>query len=124
MAEYVKKDDVIAILRNLSHGTYKGMPVYSAEIDKAITDVYDLESEDVDLDIFCKDCVLRIGHWEVIEIEDELGLREECFCSECGKNTFFESNFCPNCGTKMDLLRKMLHKEIEPSEVLYDERNL
>lgn len=98
MAEYIKKDDVIEILRNLSHGTYNGIPVYSAEIDRATTDVYDLEPEDV--------APVRHGYWS----DYGCGV---C-CTNCGIYLFHQDennnagiepsrfDFCPNCGAKMD----------------------
>ena len=95
MAEYVKKDDVIAILRNLSHGTYNGIPVYSAEIDRAITDVYDLEPEDV--------VPVRHGRW----IKGGYVCGENAYeCSVCHETEWKPSasrmKYCMFCGAKMD----------------------
>lgn len=96
MAEYIEKEDVVAILRNLWSRTYKGIPVYSAEIDKAITDVYDLESADAAL--------VRRGRWVRLYNPDVDGAVYAC--SECaaigGYGKKPRASFCWNCGAKMD----------------------
>ena len=42
----------------------------------------------------------RTGHWtaEWFDAEGE----ERHYCSECGKWEYTESDFCPNCGARMD----------------------
>ena len=32
----------------------------------------------------------------------ELDYEQYWLCSECGDHTFFKTNYCPNCGAKMD----------------------
>jgi Zn finger protein HypA/HybF involved in hydrogenase expression len=39
----------------------------------------------------------RTGHW--IECEEEV----KCFCSECKEISDYPTQFCPNCGAKMEV---------------------
>ena len=43
----------------------------------------------------------RKGHWQV---KDTYPQECECWdCSECQETVFEKSNFCPNCGEKMEV---------------------
>lgn len=99
MAEYVKKEDVVDVLRNLWHTKHNGNPVYSAEIDRAITDVYDLEPEDV--------VPVRHCGWVLVEKGPERDIYRCPWCGRIIATMFVESEvarqfpYC-HCGTKMD----------------------
>lgn len=41
---------------------------------------------------------VRHGRWILIETDEE----QFFFCSECENKEYWESNFCPSCGAKMD----------------------
>ena len=51
---------------------------------------------------------VRHGRWETKEyttedsFDDWIVIHHEEVCSECGKGQGERSNFCPNCGAKMD----------------------
>lgn len=43
------------------------------------------------------------GRWEEVTDQDEIvGEMDFYKCSVCGKLRWFETNYCPNCGAKMD----------------------
>ena len=42
------------------------------------------------------------GRW-IWNEEGEIDWEQFYRCSNCGDKEYWESNFCPNCGTKMDL---------------------
>lgn len=42
----------------------------------------------------------RAGHW--IECEEEV----KCFCSECKEISDYPTQFCPNCGAKMEEMKE------------------
>ena len=39
------------------------------------------------------------GKWEIYC--DENGKVTDCYCNQCGCNSFIGGNFCPNCGADM-----------------------
>ena len=45
---------------------------------------------------------VRHGWWTWNE-EGEIDWEQFYRCSNCGDKEYWESNFCPNCGAKMDL---------------------
>ena len=42
------------------------------------------------------------GRW-IWNEEGEIDWEQFYRCSNCGEKEYWESNFCPNCGAKMDL---------------------
>ena len=43
------------------------------------------------------------GRWDEVTDQDEIvGEMDFYKCSVCGKLRWFETNYCPNCGAKMD----------------------
>ena len=45
---------------------------------------------------------VRHGRW-IWNEEGEIDWEQFYRCSNCGDKEYLESNFCPNCGAKMDL---------------------
>ena len=45
---------------------------------------------------------VRHGRW-IWNEEGEIDWEQFYRCSNCGDKEYWESNFCPNCGAKMDL---------------------
>ena len=46
---------------------------------------------------------VKHGHWTITEILCGIGKKRKYYrCSECYKTNVIRSNFCPNCGAKMD----------------------
>lgn len=47
--------------------------------------------------------LVRHGRWAIIEISCGIGMKRKYYrCSECCKANVIRSNFCPDCGAKMD----------------------
>ena len=46
----------------------------------------------------------KVGHWIIEEIHSNWDDRTNCTCSICDKKftVFDPSNFCPNCGARME----------------------
>lgn len=42
----------------------------------------------------------KMGHWIDVENLDSALWHE---CSECGETEFYATDYCPNCGTKMEV---------------------
>lgn len=108
MAEYIKREDALEVLKRNPIGTWRFVPVYSEEIKAAMNEINDLPAADV--------VEMRHGRWEWFDEENgnqmdgyerEWGWR----CSGCrmilpddydDPDTTPKMNYCPNCGTRMD----------------------
>ena len=85
MAKYIKLEDAIATI--MSEPPDAHYPSWYADKIKAIP------AEDV--------TQVRHGWWTWNE-EGEIDWEQFYRCSNCGDKEYWESNFCPNCGAKMD----------------------
>ena len=83
MADYIDRDAVYhAISVDCALNIYE--KAYCLDIVRKIT------SADV--------APVRHGQWILIETDEE----QFFFCSECENKEYWESDFCPSCGAKMD----------------------
>ena len=83
MADYIDRDAVYhAISVDCALNIYE--KAYCIDIVRKIT------SADV--------APVRHGQWILIETDEE----QFIFCSECENKEYWESDFCPSCGAKMD----------------------
>ena len=85
MAEYIKKETAIKSLLNDSPEQVR----YSRE-DAADCIRY-MDAADV--------APVRHGRWLYVNTDTE----QFFLCNRCKKKEYWESNYCPNCGCKMDL---------------------
>ena len=63
----------------------------SVPVDVILLNIDDMPTEDVQ--------EVKHGRWKETTTEDPCYYR----CSECGRQTDDEYNYCPNCGSRMDL---------------------
>ena len=66
--------------------------------DGKIIDVHIRDTDDV-VKVFVP---VRHGRWIYREFNDEYGWSQEYECSECAKYSYFDTDYCPNCGARMD----------------------
>ena len=85
MAEYIKKETAIKSLLNDSPEQVR----YSRE-DAADCIRY-MDAADV--------APVRHGRWLYVNTDTE----QFFLCNRCKKKEYWESDYCPNCGCKMDL---------------------
>ena len=89
MAEYIERETMIQAIRE-----YKGFFQDSPSTNHMILK---MEAEDVARDLEAADVAPVVhGRWE--PYRKNLGK-----CSGCGEVVQIRSNYCPNCGAKMDL---------------------
>lgn len=89
MAEYIERETMIQAIREYS-GFFQDSPSTNHMILK-------MEAEDVARDLEAADVAPVVhGRWE--PYRKNLGK-----CSECGEVVQIRSNYCPDCGAKMDL---------------------
>ena len=93
MAEYVTKEQVIDWYR-----TY-GQTDEPIPFEALISDLRDMDAADV--------APVRHGRWEARAIPrsdpDGDWIALEYHCSLCNRLEYRKENYCPNCGSKMDL---------------------
>ena len=85
MAEYVTKEQVIDWYRPYGQ-TDEPIP-----FETLVSDLRDMKAADV--------APVRHGRWLCVDTDTE----QFFLCNRCKKKEYWESNYCPNCGAKMDL---------------------
>ena len=94
MAEYIEREAAIAWFMPYAHVGE------SIDADVVISDIKSMKSADV--------APVRHGRWVKIYENGEPKVEQHqvgVFCSKCmnmPKDRFTESDYCPNCGTKMN----------------------
>lgn len=87
MAEYIERESTIELLRSLGSRDYRREKGTIQEAIKMVSFPEYTPSADV--------APVRHGKWK--RYRKNLGE-----CSECGEIVSVRSNYCPNCGAKMD----------------------
>ena len=82
MAEYVTKEQIIDWFSPYGH-LDKPIP-----FETLVSDLRCMKAADV--------APVRHGQWIYREFDDEYE------CSECAKYSYFDTDYCPNCGARMD----------------------
>ena len=85
MDEYVTKEQVIDWYRPYGQ-TDEPIP-----FETLVSDLRDMKTADV--------APVRHGRWLYVDTDTE----QFFLCNRCKKKEYWESNYCPNCGSKMDL---------------------
>ena len=85
MAEYVTKEQVIDWYRPYGQ-TDEHIP-----FETLVSDLRDMKAADVAL--------VRHGKWLCVDTDTE----QFFLCNRCKKKEYWESDYCPRCGCRMDL---------------------
>ena len=94
MTDYIKRTDAVKIAEKygLANGSVLGR--HTGLADCITRDISELPAADV--------AEVVHGRW-IWNEEGEIDWEQFYRCSNCGDKGYWESNFCPNCGAKMDL---------------------
>ena len=84
MDEYVTKEQVIDWYRPYGQ-TDEPIP-----FETLVSDLRDMDAADV--------APARHGRWLCVDTDTE----QFFLCNRCKKKEYWESNYCPNCGCRMD----------------------
>ena len=84
MAEYVTKEQVIDWYRPYGQ-TDEPIP-----FETLVSDLRDMKAADV--------APVRHGRWLCVDTDTE----QFFLCNRCKKKEYWESDYCPNCGCRMD----------------------
>ena len=93
MTEYIEREALeVALNHRLNflmaeNGEYDH---YTSGFDEAVTRVENFPAADV--------APVRHGRWMCVDTDTE----QFFLCNRCKKKEYWESNYCPNCGAKMD----------------------
>ena len=85
MAEYVTKEQVIDWFRPYGHFDE---PIH---FETLVSDLRGMKAAEV--------APAPHGRWLYVDTDTE----QFFLCNRCKKKEYWESNYCPNCGAKMDL---------------------
>lgn len=94
MAEYIKREDVTKLAKNISF-EYEGAPALTLKPMIKLEDILKIPPADV--------VERKKGKWKTAYLDHEaFGVRPHTFyCSECQQITSFRTFYCPNCGADM-----------------------
>ena len=104
MAEYIEKDEALAIIENKQReicpmGLYSRNSVYGS--DREAFDNWQEILDEIEAIQLADVAPVRHGRW----VQTKAPFMNECeVCSVCGYRTVWghRYNYCPNCGAKMD----------------------
>ena len=94
MTDYIKREDAIKWLKNLFDDCGNYMPLW--HYGEVLPKIIELLEVDV--------APVRPGKWKTYK--GEVAGRGFFYCTKCHCNVYDVSNYCPNCGAKMDGERK------------------
>ena len=84
MDEYIERETAIAWFMPYAHAGE------SIDADVVISDIKGMKAADV--------AMVRHGRWLCVDTDTE----QFFLCNRCNKKEYWESDYCPNCGAKMD----------------------
>ena len=84
MAEYIERETAIAWFIAYAHAGE------SIDADVVISDIKGMKAADVE--------PVRHGRWLCVDTDTE----QFFLCNRCKKKEYCESDYCPNCGCRMD----------------------
>ena len=86
MDEYIKKEDIEQKIQDGLNNLVLGHDAI-----EVLGMIYEMPDADV--------APVRHGRWLCVDTDTE----QFFLCNRCKKKEYWESNYCPNCGCKMDL---------------------
>ena len=101
MAEYIDKDELLKDLKDKCDYALREY-YWSGEYIMGFTHATDIVNKALPLNV----AIVKHGQW--IESKEHLYLQNGCkewtnfYCSECDALNNSPTNYCPNCGAKMD----------------------
>lgn len=90
MAEYIEREAAQKVAERYGCTSGATLGRHSGLADCIASEIEALPAADV--------APVRHGRWILIETDEE----QLFFCSECENKEYWESDFCPSCGAKMD----------------------
>ena len=86
MTVYIKREDAIDAVLDVYYNTLD-IDLSGGQLEAAILNIPAADVAEV-----------RHGRWLCVDTDTE----QFFLCNRCKKKEYWESNYCPNCGAKMD----------------------
>ena len=86
MTVYIKREDAIDAVLDVYYNT-PDIDLSGGQLEAAILNIPAADVAEV-----------RHGRWLCVDTDTE----QFFLCNRCKKKEYWESNYCPNCGAKMD----------------------
>ena len=94
MAEYIEREALMRRIKEIHCAecdSYRGVRCRACWVDDTLDYIDSEPTADV--------AMVRHGRWLCVDTDTE----QFFLCNRCKKKEYWESNYCPNCGAKMDL---------------------
>lgn len=94
MAEYIEREALMRKIKEIHCAecdSYHGVRCRACWVDDTLNYIDSEPAADV--------APVRHGRWLCVDTDTE----QFFLCNRCKKKEYWESNYCPNCGCKMDL---------------------
>lgn len=100
MAEYIERDSALDLIGEHQKSLCPlGLWGRRFSDDKNAYDEWQVVLDEIDSIPAAAVAPVVHGRWRLV---CEFGFNDCYICSECGKIAMNDSNYCPNCGAKMD----------------------
>ena len=90
MAEYIERGAAVKIAEKYGLANGSALGRHTGLADCIASEIADIPTADV--------APVRHGRWVCVDTDTE----QFFLCNRCKKKEYWESNYCPNCGCRMD----------------------
>lgn len=90
MAEYIEREAAVKVAEKYGLANGSALGRHTGLADCIASEIADIPAADVDPVVH--------GRWVCVDTDTE----QFFLCNRCKKKEYWESNYCPNCGCRMD----------------------
>ena len=91
MHEYIEREAAVKVAEKYGLANGSALGRHTGLADCIASEIADIPAADV--------APVRHGRWVCVDTDTE----QFFLCNRCKKKEFWESNYCPECGARMDL---------------------
>ena len=90
MAEYIEREAAVKVAEKYGLANGSALGRHTGLADCIASEIADIPAADV--------APVRQGRWVCVDTDTE----QFFLCNRCKKQEYWESNYCPNCGCRME----------------------
>ena len=90
MAEYIEREAAVKVAEKYGLANGSALGRHTGLADCIASEIADIPTADV--------APVRHGRWVCVDTDTE----QFFLCNRCKKKEYWESDYCPNCGCRMD----------------------